>query len=77
MCIWSRPQKHNRGIKGTGGTCFSQVFVDAKISRFSNEAFFKADKIKGNGSECMVDMWERRGNFRVPLQSCQVRKDAV
>ncbi len=31
----------------------------------------------GNGSDCMVDMWERRGNVRVPLRSCQVRKDAV
>jgi hypothetical protein len=37
----------------------------------------RADKREGNGSECMVDMWEGRGIVKVPLRSCQVPKDAV
>ncbi len=75
--MWERHERHKRGTKGTVGTCFTRVFVDTKISRFSNKDFLKAEKREGNGSECMVDMWEGRGNVMVPLRSCRVQKVAV
>jgi hypothetical protein len=64
-------------MKGTESTCFSRVSVDAKISRFSNNAFLKADTREGKGLEYMVDMWEEREHVGVPQRSCQVQKDAV
>jgi hypothetical protein len=64
-------------MKGTESTCFSRVSVDAKISRFSNNAFLKADTREGKGLEYMIVMWEEGGHVGVPQRSCQVQKDAV